>query len=501
MSQQLPIFIVIVPLMASLAVFVTGWWYQRLVFVPAIAGLSLSLGASVWLFKTILVQDTLSYHLGGWIPPFGIEYRIDQLNGLMLVLISFLGWITAIWAKKSVEKELPDRVFLFWCLYLLMMTGLLGILTTGDLFNLFVLLEVASLTGYAMVASGDRRATLAGFRYLIIGTVGACFYLLGVGYLYMATGTLNMVHLAHLLPPLYGSKMVVTAFVFIFIGFSIKIALFPLHAWQPDAYTHSPSAVGIIISTAMAKTFAYAMIRVIFSVFTINFINTILPLFHLICWLAAAAILLGSAHAIVQDDLKRMLAYSSIANVGYIVLGVGLAAFSSLGLGPAIMHMVNHAIIKGAMFMAAGSFIHRLNLTQISDFSGLSGKMPFCVLALIAASLAMIGLPPGGGFVSKWYLILAAIDAGQYLFVAIIFISTLLMLVYFWRLIETMYIRPANDSDGPDPGGAGELPMGMILPVLVMSVFSFLIGLVWISKGGTRFLIGLNQSLGLGALP
>ncbi len=127
--------------------------------------------------------------------------------------------------------------------------------------------------------------------------------------------------------------------------------------------------------------------------------------------------------------------------------------------------------------------------------------MPFCVLSLIIASRAMIGLPPGGGFVSKWYLILAAIDAGQYLFVAIIFISTLLMLVYFWRLIETMYIRPAKNLDAPYPGGTGELPMGMILPVLAMSVFSFLIGLVWISKGGTRFLIGLNQSLGLGALP
>ena len=273
MSQQLPIFIVIVPLMASLAVFVAGWWSNRAVFGLAMAGLSLSLWASVWLFKIILVRDTLSYHLGGWIPPFGIEYRIDHLNGLMLVLISFLGWITAIWARKSIEKELPDRIFLFWCLYLLMMTGLLGILTTGDLFNLFVLLEVASLTGYAMVATGDRRATLAGFRYLIIGTIGACFYLLGVGYLYMATGTLNMIHLAQVLPPLYGSRIVVTAFVVIFMGFAIKIALFPLHAWQPDAYTHSLSAVGIIISTAMAKTFVYAMIRVIFSVFTINFIT------------------------------------------------------------------------------------------------------------------------------------------------------------------------------------------------------------------------------------
>jgi multicomponent Na+:H+ antiporter subunit D len=182
---------------------------------------------------------------------------------------------------------------------------------------------------------------------------------------------------------------------------------------------------------------------------------------------------------------------------------VGLAASSSLGLTPAIMHMVNHAIIKGAMFMAACGFIHRLNLTRISGFSGLSKKMPFSVLALILACLAMIGLPPGGGFVSKWFLILSAIDAGQYVFVAVIFISTLLMLVYFWRLIETMYIRPAKTSGGQGTGSKNELPMkelpmGMMLPVLIMTIFSFLIGFVWISKGGDVFLIALNQSLGLG---
>ncbi len=499
MSPHLPLLIVIIPLMASLAVLVMGWWVERAVFILAITALSLSFGGAVWLFNIILDQGVLSYHLGGWIPPFGIEYRIDRFNSLMLVLISFLGWITAIWANKSVEKELPRRGVLFWCLYLLLMTGLLGILVTADLFNLFVLLEVASLTGYALVAAGGRQAALAGMRYLIIGTIGACFYLLGVGYLYLAAGTLNMAHLAQLLPPLYGSKIVVTAFVFIFTGFSIKIALFPLHAWQPDAYTHAPSAVSIIISTAMAKTFAYAMIRVIFSVFTLQFLGTVQFLVHLICVLAAAAIILGSIFAIVQDNLKQILAYSSIANVGYIVLGVGFGVSSSLGLTPAVIHMVNHAVIKGAMFMAACGIVHKLNLIRISGFIGLSQKMPISVLTLILASLAMIGLPPGGGFVSKWVLILAAIDGGHYLFVAVIFISTLLMLVYFWRIIETMYIRPSNEPLGPAnaPGPGGELPLSMVVPMVAMAVFSFVIGLVWMSGGAALFLNGINQDLGV----
>jgi multicomponent Na+:H+ antiporter subunit D len=500
MGQQLPVFIVIVPLMVSLAISLTGWWYKRSAFVLSMAALLVCLVCSVLIFGMVFNQGGIAYHMGGWMPPMGIEYKIDHLSSFMLVLISFISFVTAIYSKKIVEKELPDKIFLFWSLYLLLITGLFGIIITGDLFNLFVLLEVASLAGYALVAVGDKRATVAGFRYLIIGTIGACFYLLGVGYLYIATGTLNMGDLAQLLPAIYGSRTVITAFVFIFIGFSIKIALFPLHAWQPDAYTHATSAVSIIISTAVSKTFAYALIRVIFSVFTINFIKTVLPLFNVICWLAAATIILGSVYAIVQDNLKRMLAYSSIANMGYIVMGIGLAASTTLGLTPAIMHILNHAIIKGAMFMAACGFIYKFNLWNISDFSGLSRKMPYSVLVLIIASLAMIGLPPGAGFVSKWYLILAAIDAGQYPFVAVIFISTLLMLVYFWRVIEIMYIKPLNEPEKQSVFKVQELPLDMLIPSVCMAVLTFIIGLVWISGALDPLLSTLNLDLGLGGI-
>ncbi len=500
MNQDLPVIIVVVPLIVSFVISFTGWWTRRLPFILSMAALSVCLVCSVLIFATILDQGTIQYHIGGWPPPWGIEYKIDSLNAFMLVLISFLSFVTAIYAKKTIEKELPDKIFLFWCLYLLLITGLLGIIVTGDLFNLFVLLEVASLSCYSLVAVGDKRATVAGFRYLIIGTIGACFYLLGVGYLYIATGTLNMGDLAQLLPAIYGSRTVITAFVFIFIGFAIKIAIFPLHAWQPDAYTHAPSAVSVIISTAVAKTFTYALIRIIFSVFTVNFIKTIFPVMDVICWLAAIAIIVGSVYAIVQDNLKRMLAYSSISNVGYIVLGIGLAASTSLGLTPAVMHILNHAIIKGALFMAACGFIYKHNLRNIKDFSGLSRKMPYTALVLIIASLAMIGLPPGAGFVSKWYLILAAIEAGQYPFVVVIFISTLLMLVYFWRIIETMYIKHENEGEPIKSAKVQELPMSMMIPGVCLAALSFIIGIMWISGFFNSFLKTLNQSLKLGVI-
>lgn len=498
MSQQLPIIIVVLPLMASLASSFAGWWLKKLPYLLSLACLTGSFICSVFLFASIGSTGILNYHMGGWSPPFGIAYRIDHLNAMMLVLVSFMGVVTAVWAEKSIEKEMPDRNFLFWSLFLLLMTGLFGIIVTADLFNLFVLIEVASITGYALVAVGDKRATVAGFRYLIIGTIGACFYLLGVGYLYMATGTLNMADLSDRLPQVYASKIVITSFAFIFTGFAIKIALFPFHTWQPDAYTRAPSAVSIIISTAVAKTFAYAMIRVIFSVYTIDFMTLIPLIMTIICWLGAAAVIIGSVYAIRQENLKRVLAYSSIANVGYIVLGIGLSFSSVLGLTPVVMHMINHAVIKGAMFMAACGFIYRFNIENISDLNGLSRRMPYSAIVLIMASLAMIGLPPGAGFVSKWYLILAAIDAGQYLSVAIIFISTLLMLIYFLRIIEILYIRPSEKKDPPQT--IQDLPMSMLIPSIGLAALSFILGLMWISGILNPFLADLNHHFGLGGI-
>jgi multicomponent Na+:H+ antiporter subunit D len=416
----------------------------------------------------------------------------------MLVLVSFLGLFTAIYAKRTVEAEMPDRIALFWCLYLLLNTGILGIIVTGDLFNLFVLLEVASLTGYSLVAIGKGRASFASIRYLIIGTIGASFYLIGIGYLYIMTGSLNMADLRMILPSLYATKVIQAAFVFIFIGFGIKIALFPLHAWQPDAYTYAPSAVSVIISTAVAKTSAYALIRVIFSVFTIDFIQVFLPVFDTLCWVAAVAMIAGSIFAIVQNNLKRMLAYSSIANVGYIVLAIGLAPFTTQGLNPALMHIVNHAVIKACMFMTACAFIYKFDLWDIRKFEGLGRRMPFTCFALLLAILAMIGMPPSAGFVTKWYLILAIFDAQKYALVIFIFVSTLLMIVYFWRLIEIIYIRVPTDSNPSDLRFA-EAPLSMLIPSLIFGGLTFAIGIVWMTGILTPVLEAVNSTFGLGA--
>ena len=358
-------------------------------------------------------------------------------------------------------------------------------------------MEVSSLSGYALVAVGRGRAKLAGFRYLLIGTIGATFYLIGTGYLYILTGSLNMEDLQVLLPPLYGTRVVRAAFLFMLFGFGIKIALFPLHAWQPDAYTYAPSAVSVIISTAVAKTSTYALIRVVYSVFTLDFVNSVMPLFDVLCWAAAVAMVFGSVFAIVQNNLKKMLAYSSVSNVGYIVLGVSLAPSTVLGLTPALMHLLNHAVIKGAMFMAACAFIHKFNLWDIRRFEGLGRRMPLTCLSFLLASLAMIGMPPSAGFVTKWYLILAILDARKYALIGVIFLSTLLMIIYFWRVVEMMYIRVGPQEKASKGMQTDEIPVSMLTPCLSLGLLTFGVGIVWMTGSMDMILEAVNQAFGL----
>jgi multicomponent Na+:H+ antiporter subunit D len=330
MSDQLPAIIVVLPLVMSFFIFFSGWWVQRAGFPLAVGALAGCVLISLGLMQVVMTRGAIHYWLGGWEPPWGIEYRVDHLNAIMLVLVSVLSMLVAVYSKKLVERELPEKTALFWSLFILFITGLLGICVTGDLFNLFVMLEVASLTGYALIAIGEKRALYASFRYIVIGTMGASFYLLGVGYLYIATGSLNMADLSKLLPLIYTSKAVLAGFVFILIGLSIKMALFPLHAWLPDAYTYAPSPVSAVVAPLMTKVMAYVIIRIMFTVFKPDFSVSVIRVTDLMVWLGSLAIIFGAVMALSQNDYKRMLSYVIIAEIGYII-GGGLPFF---GGGP-----------------------------------------------------------------------------------------------------------------------------------------------------------------------
>ena len=480
-QSQFPILIIIVPLLSSLLILIVGRWYQNLCYYLAIAALGITTFSSVRILQIVMANGTLRYRMGNWAPPWGIEYVIDHLSAFFIIIISFIGLNIIVYSKKINEQELPEKVVSFYSILLLLITGLLGIIATGDLFNLYVFLEVASLTAYGLIGLGEKQAPLASFRYLIMGTIGASFYLLGVGYLYLITGSLNMADVSARLPELYDSKVVLIAFAFLIIGTSVKLAVFPLHAWLPDAYTHAPSTVSAFIAPTMTKVAAYMMLRIMFTVFKPSFSIETIPITTALAWIGAIGMIIGSVYAIRQTDLKRMLAYSSIAQVGYIVLGIGLA--NRLGLTGSLLHILNHAFMKGCLFLVTGAIVYKLGGRNIYRFKDLYKQMPYTMTAFTIAAFSMIGIPPTAGFFSKLYLILGSIDAGQWVFVALILLSSLLNVVYFTNVIRNIYFGSPDGVLKTDTGddkqyalAENEVPWSMRLPIIITAAGILLLG-------------------------
>jgi multicomponent Na+:H+ antiporter subunit D len=413
------------------------------------ATLAVAWGCAILAVMQLLVVvdgGVISYELGGWSPPWGIEYRVDAMNAFMALIVSILGAITLPYALLSVEKEIPQQqIPLFYSAFLLCLTGLLGITQTGDIFNLFVFLEISSLSSYALISMGQRRQALtSAYQYLIMGTIGATFFLIGVGLIYSETGTLNMMDLAVRLPEVSGLKTTHTGFAFIMIGFALKLAMFPLHLWLPNAYTYAPTAITVFLAATATKVALYVMLRVLFTVFPSSFVSAA-PTNDLFILSGLAGIIIASVYAVYQTDVKRLLAYSSVAQIGYMALGIGLA--STLGVTASIVHLFNHALMKGALFMAVGALIFRIGSCSLDKLRGLGHQMPWTFGAIVLAGLSLIGVPGTAGFISKWYLVMAALEQQAWLLIAVILIGSLIAVVYVGKVIETLYFKPASVSN------------------------------------------------------
>ncbi|MBW2028336.1 MAG: monovalent cation/H+ antiporter subunit D family protein [Deltaproteobacteria bacterium] len=483
-QTSLIILILAAPLFFSFFMPILGWRVKKLCYPLAALAIFLSLLSSLAVMERVLDQGTAHYYLGGWDPPWGIEFRIDHLNAFMAVLVSFICLVGAIFSGKTVEKDFPEKEGAFYCLFLLLSTGLLGIVLTGDMFNLFVFLEVTSLSGYALIAMGEKRAMHASFRYVLMGTIGASWYLLGVGYLYIVTGSLNMKDLSELLPALYHSKAVVVGFAFVLFGIGIKMALFPLHIWLPDAYTYAPSAVSATVAPLMTKVMIYVILRVAFTVFEPEFPINILHATTVLTWISVGAILFGGVMALTQKDFKRMLCYIIVAEIGYIVGGIGIANATSIK--GAVFHILNDALMMMCLFFVAGMVMYRTNGHKISDMEGLFRKMPLAAAVFTIGALAVIGVPPTGGFFSKWYLLLGGIEAKHWGFVAALLISTLINVALFVRVFDKgIYVHALGHASheattGPaDPlrGEVDKIPLSMAISAFIVILAIFLAGI------------------------
>lgn len=476
MTQHAPVLIVLLPLTASLLCMLLSRISRNLGSYVVMASIVGAFISAVTVLKEVLASggETIHYWMGGWQPPIGIEFALDPLNSMLAVLVTFLSMLISLYSRPFVEKEDWVHVGGYYTLFGLLTVGLSGMIITGDVFNLYVYLEIMSLSGYGLIALGGKKSMLAAFRYLLIGTIGASLYLMGVGYMYALTGTLNMADLAvrvvdHLSSPLFA--MAVGCFI---VGFGIKMALFPLHGWQPDAYTFAHPGAAAFIAGLMSKAPAYAMIRFIYYIFKVNnpVIESALTVLGI---LGVCGIIIGSIMAMAQYDFRRMLAYSSVAQIGYIA--IGLAMGNLYGFVGAVLHIINHAFMKSSLFLVIGGIQHRFGEVNLYRLGGLNKKMTISTITVTLASLSMIGLPPTCGFFSKWYLMLGAYTGQQYFYIAVLVISSLLNAIYFFRIIEQLFVqREASLTEiNPHKGKLG-LPFAMILPIFVLGISILVLG-------------------------
>jgi multicomponent Na+:H+ antiporter subunit D len=478
---QLPALAVTVPLVAApLAVLLRR---AAPAWVIATAACAFSFFAALLLAAEVAARGAISYHLGNWPPPWGIEYRVDAVSAFVLVLVAGVATVVMPYAWRSVAAELPrDRVYLFYALFCLSVAGLLGMTITGDAFNLFVFMEISSLSSYVLIALGrERRALLAAYQYLVLGTIGATFFVIGVGLLYLMTGTLNLADMAARLPAVEGSRPVLAALAFITVGVSLKLALFPLHFWLPNAYTYAPSAVTSFLAATATKVSVYVLMRFYFGVFGLRLVAESLPMTDILLALSLIAIVTASLVAVWQDDLKRLFAYSSVAQIGYITLGVGMA--SRDGLTAALVHLVNHGVTKGALFLLLGGVALRAGGAALPAARGLARRMPFTAMGIVIAGLSLIGVPGTAGFVSKWYLVVGALEAGQWWLAGFVVATSLIAVAYVWRFVELAYLA----EPGAATPAAGEAPLAMLVPAWILVAACVVFGL-WTSYtvGGAR---------------
>jgi multicomponent Na+:H+ antiporter subunit D len=432
MTHHLPALLFCIPLLTAVSMPMAGLRHRgwcRPMALAAVWAMSVTAVANL---VVVLNSGEIRYAFGGWAPPVGIEWVADGLASVIMVAICLIASICLIYGGAVSPVPAGGRVVLYYTLILLLLSGLTGVVFAADLFNVFVFLEVVALSVSALVGMAGGKALVFAFRYLVLASIGATFYLLGVSFFYAATGTLNMADLAERVPGLLDSKAVIGGLVFMFIGLGIKMALMPFHGWLPDAYTFAPDCVSPLLSSLVTKVALLAWARILYWAVDVSSELETTRILHLVWLLGAIASVVGASLALTQRDVKRMFAYGGVSHIGLILIGVGQG--NQTGLAGAMFYLINDAVMQATLFVVAGAAIHQHGLQSLEEWGRLRGLAPWMIAALIIAGMSMIGIPPTGGFFGKWYIILGALRSGNYLAVGAVIVSTLLTLAYFLRL-------------------------------------------------------------------
>ena len=440
-----------------------GW--KRSARYLAGATILFNLIASTLLLIQALDTPVISV-LGGWEPPYGIVFIAGPLGSMLALLISSISMLVWFYLPPHIKDGNETK---FYMLFVLLMAGATGMVLTGDLFNLFVFTEITSIASFSLLAysrgKDEKEAIEATIKYMIIGSISSAFFLIGIALLYGATGTLNMADLAARIPDA-DHNVVVLALVMIITGLGIEAEMFPLNGWTPDAYTGAPHPVSALFAAVVVKAGFFALIRVVFLVFAASVqALQVLMIFGLL------TLFVGESSALRQTDIKRMLAYSSIGQMGLLLVAFSLNNQTALVGG--LYAMLNHAIAKGLLFMAAGSFIFALGTRDIRALDGMGKRMPLTSVLFTIGAFSIMGLPFFGGFISKIVIVAGSMEAGSEgaLIAVLILAASLIELVYFLRVIHRIWMRePKNDTRLKEPS------FTQMLPMMIMGAFVFLMG-------------------------
>ncbi len=471
MSHQLPVILFLLPLFAAISMPLVCLKHRHWSFPVSVTILAAMVLVSVLNLYNVIQHGEVRYVFSGWAVPLGIEWIADGLASVILVFVSALGLLGVAFTRSTAPKELGGRIVHYYTLILLLISAMTGIVFARDFFNLFVFLEVAAIASYALIGVAGGRALFAAFRYLVLGTLGASLYLLGVSYLYAVTGTLNMSDMVERLPLLMSSKALVGGLLFMFIGLGIKMALVPFHAWMPEAYTYAPDSISPILASLTTKLALLAWVRITYWVFNSSMIIFNIPILLLVEVLGALAAVIGASLALAQRDIKMIFAYGGISHIGIILIGVGQG--NQTGFAGGVFYLLNDAVMQAALFFLAAAASCHYGIKTIEDIGRVGKQAPWLTGSLIVIAMGMIGLPPTGGFFGKWYIILGALDAGNYLSVAAVILSTLLTLAYFVKLFESIF-RHASTPSGVQ---FAEFPHSFKLTLGITSAAILILGL------------------------
>ncbi len=455
------IFLIILPLFTAFSIgmfrifnrdFIKKW-----VFLSAIIHLILAIAT----FKKVGFEPIV-YKLGSWQDLLGITLVVDRISILFVLLASFMFLLVTVYSFDYIKLH----EFKYYVILKLLLAGVCGMFLTGDLFNLYVFFEIVSIASYALAAIAEYDESFEGaFKYLVMGSISGAFVLLAVILIYQSTGVLNMAEAARLFAEVPDLTKYAILALFT-IGFGIKFALIPLHSWLPDVYDGAPAAFNALSSALVIKVSLYAYFRILYLLFGVEFLEA--GFANTLIYLGVLTLFLAHILAYQQKNIKRLLAYSSIAQIGYLVIVFTLGSRS--GIEAASFHILNDAFMKGALFLSFGVFFHKLKVETISDAKGVAYKMPVISAVFVIAALAIIGLPPFNGFVSKWLLLNAAMESGHLFVVISILLGSLLALAYYLKVIKSLY-------SGDKEVATESVSFRIKFPIVILGILCVLLGI------------------------